>query len=95
MHEHHINDMVNKLVKAGIIPEKQKNKAKKTLDTYWEDKIALIWQEEDVIQRAEQLNGTKISKEKAQDILQEILDNHDCTVGVTWETIDYYVTRED
>jgi len=51
---------------------------------------AAIWTEGDVIGRAE-YRGIKITKEQAQEILDLMDRKQDATIGITWDTIDYYV----
>ena len=38
-----------------------------------------------------EVKGYSITEEQAQTALEEMIDNHDCTIGITWETLDYYV----
>ena len=49
-----------------------------------------IWQRADVIGRAEE-KGIKITDEQADDILDEIDHHQDCTIGITWVTLDYFL----
>lgn len=90
MHEHNIREMVSQLVKDNVIPEADTNKAIDSLKKHWEDKIALIWCVEDVIDRAAE-NGITISNERAAEILAEVYHRHDCNNGVSWDTLDCYI----
>ena len=69
---------------------------KEHLSTYPDDAIiaVAIWQAEDVIQKAEDM-GKTVSQEDADDIIDSIHYNHDCTIGITWDTIDYYLYSDD
>ena len=58
-----------------------------TLSEFWEGKIALIWEIEDVFTEAENM-GVKLTKEQAIEVLQAVLDHHDATMGVSWTTLD-------
>ena len=49
-----------------------------------------IWCESDVIDRAEKL-GTVVTQEEAQDILDTIDRKQDCSVGVSWDTLDAFI----
>lgn len=60
------------------------------LEEYWDDKIAIVWTVEDIIEYAED-KDIKISEEEAKNILQEILSNQDSEIGVNWSVIDYHV----
>jgi hypothetical protein len=33
-------------------------------------------------------------RSKFQDALESMIHHHDCTIGITWETIDYYLDEE-
>lgn len=50
----------------------------------------VIWCREDVIGRAKEW-GIEITPEQADDILDEVDRKHDCEVGITWDTLDYYI----
>lgn len=49
-----------------------------------------IWCVEDVLARAEE-RGIKISKEQAEEILDEIDRKQDASLGISWDTIDAYL----
>lgn len=40
--------------------------------------------------QAEQMN-IKIDEDDAVEILKKLLDKHDASVGVTWDTINYWL----
>ena len=48
---------------------------------------APVWVEEDVLGRACEM-GIPITREQAQTILDDLEDNHDCELGITWAAID-------
>jgi hypothetical protein len=87
MHEHLISDMVELLAKKKVIKPDQQTQAIEVLKKYWEDKIAIVWCDEDVIDRAKE-QKIRLSKSKAREILQDMLHHHDCEYGITWGTID-------
>lgn len=49
-----------------------------------------IWCEKDVQGRAKEL-GIKCSRAKAREIIDTIDQKQDCTMGITWDTLDYYL----
>jgi hypothetical protein len=49
-----------------------------------------VWSEEDVLERAKE-RTMKITKEEARDIIDRIDRRQDATIGITWDTIDYYL----
>jgi hypothetical protein len=62
------------------------------LSEYWSDKIAHVWQVEDVIKAAVR-RGIPTTVQVANDSLQNIFDHLDCEYGITWTTIE--VALED
>jgi len=87
MYEHHLKDMVELLAKKKVIKPEMKDAALGVLKSYWEDKIAVVWGAEDVVDYAKQ-QKKRISKAKANEILQDMLRHHDCEYGITWDTIN-------
>jgi len=56
-----------------------------------DDHVAVvIWTQEDVVERANERNMT-ISPAEAQEILDLMDRKHDCSIGITWDTIDVYL----
>lgn len=57
-----------------------------------------IWCVEDVLERAKE-RGIKVSKEQAEEILDEIDRKQDASLGISWDIIDAYLDdfkkRED
>jgi hypothetical protein len=64
----------------------------KHLESYKPDEhiATAIWCEEDVIGRAKEL-GIKLTTEEAQAILDEIDRKQDCSLGINWDTLDYFI----
>lgn len=50
-------------------------------------KEAIKWSVEDFTE----YGGYKISKKKAQECLEDMIHHHDCNIGITWDTIQYYL----
>jgi hypothetical protein len=57
------------------------------LGRYWKDKIAHVWQVEDVFESARRA-GKPITREDAVEVLQEVFDHLDSDLGITWMTLD-------
>ena len=52
------------------------------------DAIAIIWSIDDVLSCTENEDGEEtLTEEQAREVLQYVLDNHDSSWGVSWETI--------
>ena len=49
-----------------------------------------IWSVEDVIQRAKERDMT-ITKEQAEGVLNNMDNKQDCSMGVSWDTMDCYL----
>jgi len=50
-----------------------------------------IWCEDDILGRAEEL-GIKCSRARAREIIDMMDNKQDCSLGITWDTIDCYLT---
>ena len=46
MDHHHIQDMASSLIKAGLATDQ--NQVELALARYWEDKVAVVWTNDDV-----------------------------------------------
>lgn len=68
---------------------------KKKLGT-WDEKrqIAIIWDIDDVQDMAKKRN-MKLTDEQAFEILTKMKSQHDCTIGINWDTIDCYLDDID
>ncbi len=56
-----------------------------------EDQIAIsIWQTGDIVGRAKD-RGMSVSQATAEDIIGKIHSNHDASIGISWDTIDYWL----
>jgi len=49
-----------------------------------------IWCEDDVLERAKE-KGIKCSQDQARDIIDKMDNKQDCSIGITWDTIDCYL----
>lgn len=52
-----------------------------------------IWCEDDVIGRARERHKV-VSREQAQRILDTIDNKQDCSLGISWDTLDFYIDDE-
>jgi hypothetical protein len=57
------------------------------LNRYWQDKIAHVWQVEDVLEAAHRAEKP-ITREDALTILQQVFHGLDSELGITWLTVD-------
>jgi hypothetical protein len=92
MYSHQIKEMVKALREAGIVQGTRvvDTAAEEVLTKYWQDKIALTWTADDVIERAGSMD-VSLTEDEANDILGRAFHRYDCSIGITWDTFDYYI----
>jgi hypothetical protein len=52
--------------------------------------IKITWSTEDVLMRAEELN-VELTEHEADNILDELYENHDASIGICWDVIGSYI----
>lgn len=52
-------------------------------------KESIKWSVEDFTE----YDGYKISRNKAQEALEDMISNHDASIGINWYTIEYYLDK--
>lgn len=67
----------------------------KVIDEYEQKmKGCIQWSPEDMIGAAQNLREPFVMNEDdAQAALEEMIDDHDCNNGITWDTVSYYVQK--
>lgn len=55
-----------------------------------EESITITWHVDDILMRAKE-QDFDLSKDKALEILHDLKDNHDSTIGINWDVIDEYI----
>lgn len=93
MHSFHIDNMTRKVLAALDLDETKYQFVRDAIAAEWEDTIALTWCVDDVLGKAKE-SGRYISKQAARDLLQSIYYDHDCSMGVSWSTIDIYLDED-
>jgi hypothetical protein len=84
MNDHVIEEMADTIAKELHIDI---NDVLRILHRYWQDKIAPLWQVDDLLESA--LNtGTPITKEDAVVVLKDLFEGHDAELGITWTTLE-------
>jgi hypothetical protein len=86
MHDHHIEDMVRRL--SPIL--KDKFRAGRILRKYWSDKMALVWEVEDVYRAANELE-LALTEREARSVLQTLHQQHNAQYGIKWEDITAHI----
>jgi len=89
MHDHNINEMAEALAPL-LTNAKDQARAVGILRQYWDDKIALTWSIEDVHNVANE-HDLALTNDEAWEILRSVLDGHDASLGVCWDTLWIYL----
>lgn len=74
----------------------------KTVANYWKKKYEKLQEEFDQYKQEAikwsvkdfttlEIEGYSITEEQAQEALEHMIRKHDCTLGITWDTLDCYV----
>ena len=85
MDRYDIEEIVNLLAGAGLLPACLKAAAVKRLTLHFRDMISVSWSVEDV---REAVNKKRLSKKICREILHEVRDNHDAEYGICWLCIE-------
>lgn len=54
-------------------------------------KESVKWSVEDFLDHEQ--DEYVISKEQAQEALEKMIHDHDCGYGITWDTVEYYISE--
>lgn len=87
-----VSDIVEPAVETGF-EEDTKQKIKSALEEYWRGKVAFIWHLEDIMGRAKE-REIELTKDQGLKILSIMDKRHDCSIGMNWDVIDYYIDDE-
>ena len=86
MHDYIIETMVRTLKPALKSP----TRAKHILDQFWSDKMALVWDVQDVHTAANE-REVALTKQEAIKVLQELHHYHNKQCGIKWEDLTSYI----
>ena len=54
--------------------------------------ISIEWEVDDIHQQLENRDeGVKLSDAECMEILEAAKDNHDATIGINWDVLDYHI----
>ena len=96
----HLKEMAQGLAEDGLLftsepelpRERVVNLAVECMSKKWQDKIAIVWDTEDVFTMAHPGDAEEwMTKDEAVEILCYAANKHDASLGITWDTLDYYV----
>jgi hypothetical protein len=86
MHHYIIEAMVKALKSALRNPAK----AKQILERFWSDKMALVWDVQDVHTAANEREVT-LTNQEAIKVLRELHQYHNKQCGIKWEDVTAYI----
>jgi hypothetical protein len=86
MHDYIIESMVEELKPVLKNPAK----AKQILDRFWSDKMALVWDVQDVHTAANEREFALTNKQ-ARDTLQDLFYHHDKQLGLRWSDLTSHI----
>src|ERR1039458_7359875 len=86
MHNHHLVEMLNAL--RPVLKSRQR--AEQILTRYWRNKIAIVWDTEDVHRAANERELALTEKEAIQ-VLQTLHNQHNAQLGLRWEDLTAHI----
>jgi Ca2+-binding EF-hand superfamily protein len=54
--------------------------------------IKISWSTDDIFMIADEL-GIELNEEEAEEILEQLYQNHDASIGICWDVIDSYIEQ--
>jgi hypothetical protein len=84
MNDYVIEEMADAISSELRVPNKD---VLRILHDYWRDKIAPLWQVDDLLGTALKA-GVPITKEDAVEVLKDLFEGHDAELGITWITLE-------
>jgi hypothetical protein len=84
MYDHMIEEMADAIAKELHL---EPNAILPSLHRFWQDKIAHVWQVEDIYAAACRV-GKAVTREDAIGLLQDVFHHHDSSLGITWDSLD-------
>ena len=82
--------IIEAMVKALKPVLKNPAKAKQILERFWTDKMALVWDVQDVHTAANE-REVALTNQEAIKVLQELHHYHDKQCGIKWEDVTCYI----
>ena len=85
-----MHHQIQAMVKALKPTLKNRERAKRILERFWGDKMALVWTVQDVYTAANE-REVALTKWEAIKILQELHHHHNKQYGIKWEDVTAYI----
>ena len=106
MHNTHIEKMARMLEEEGLLCPDMDGietlpRVVEALQRHWEDRIAIVWSVQDVLECAPAYDKNKdviegkytLNTDEARDILKNVGRKHDASKGVSWQTIETAISQ--
>lgn len=102
MYSYHIKEMAVLVAQAleidtpenlAAFPEQRKKDMEtiqKAIASYWDGKMAISWDIDDVLERAKE-TGITLTSDQAKEVLDEAEHRFDANVGINWYVLDEYI----
>ncbi len=84
MLEIYLNEMTDAILEAKTL---DRESIKEALRSYWNDKIADIWEPSDVISYAKASNNITLSRSQAIEVLKNMAEGYDAEFGYNWNML--------
>ena len=85
MNDHVIEEMADAISTELHIPNED---VLRILHHYWQDKIAPIWQVDDLLETALNAGIPIIKDDAVAVVLKDLFEGHDAELGITWITLE-------
>ena len=59
-----------------------------------EKTLSIVWSTLDIQSQAESM-GLSLDDDQAYEILEQVIDDHDASIGVAWDLIEYYIYESE
>ena len=69
---------------------RDKEKAEQIVERFWKEKIALVWNLEDVIRAANERN-LALTRQEAIHVLKKLHEGHNRQYGLQWKDVTNYI----
>ena len=56
--------------------------------------LTIEWSTEDIISQAHDM-GVDLDIDQAYEILEQVIDDHDASVGINWDVIEYHISDSE
>ena len=88
MYEVNLYQMTSAVLASLGLGEEKRKIVNDAIASHWKGKIAIVWCTTDVLMAAGELERLAgITEEDAENILALVLEKHNASVGVSWDTL--------